>query len=506
MVKLFRIFFFILITLNAVTVRASDTLRIGLALPYNTLDPAQYIDISSIFVASQIFEPLLRIGPYGELIPWLADSWVVSEDRKTYAFQLKKNIRFASGKPLACNDVKYSFARTILTRLDRLTFLKELVGVKNISLDNLDNWAGFRCMSDVDFVILLETPSSFFIYALSDPALYILPASEDELIRNGSFFTATPYGTGPFFVKKFENNAINLEGNSMHWGKKGDYSSAQLFFADKSGDLEKRDALLFISNDSNRSGNVFYKQSYQLPSIVFLGLNIKKPPWNKIENRRLLIESIDWGLLKKKAYPYSYDPLSGSIIPSGIIGHDRNIKPYAYKPNFQKLAALFRLYPAAKCFAVNTRPDFAALQTSFRDIQAPDILLEPIKNSPNRIVQIIKNGELLTFALRAFMNYPDAFLLLEYFQTGHPMNIFGWSNAEYDNLLMQARRSDGRQEKFDIYSRMSTLLREAYVAVPIQSQMNQEILVSNNIYFDGLVNENIMYYQLSRIKNVKVNQ
>ncbi len=503
MVNLFKPLVLSAVLFSTAPAYASETLRIGMALPYTTLDPAKYVDIRSVFVASQIFEPLLRIGPYGDVVPWLAESWVVSEDRKTYTFQLKNNIRFATGAPLTCNDVKYSFARTITSRSDRLTFLKELVGAKNINLDKLDDWAGFRCINGNKFVILLESPSTFFIYSLSDPALYVLPAAERGRIRDGSFFTLSPYGTGPFYVRQLDSEKINLSGNQNYWGRKGGYSSVLLSTVNKTEDATKFDAIIFSKTFDNYNTDYFHKQSCRLSSIVFLGLNTEKPPWDIINNRKIFIESINWNALKKSAYPNSFNRLSGSIIPFGVIGHDPDLQTYPYNPNLTKLSRLFKKYPSAKRLAISTKTDFSVLKKALDETLEPDIALEPIADSPSKIVQIIKNKELQTFVLRPFMNYPDAFLLLEYFKTGNPMNFFGWSNPEYDDLLELARKSDGRHEKYEIYRRLAVLLREAYIAVPIQSQMNQEIFIRNGIRFDNFADENIMYYQLNEVSNDK---
>src|SRR5262245_18840772 len=44
-------------------------------------------------------------------IPYLAKSWEVSEDGKTYTFKLRGDVTFCSGKKLTADDVVYSFKR-----------------------------------------------------------------------------------------------------------------------------------------------------------------------------------------------------------------------------------------------------------------------------------------------------------------------------------------------------------------------------------------------------------
>lgn len=42
-------------------------------------------------------------------------------------------------------------------------------------------------------------------------------------------------------------------------------------------------------------------------------------------------------------------------------------------------------------------------------------------------------------------DYPDPINFLENFQTGHTMNRTGWSNAEYDKLIQEAKKNQMKQ-------------------------------------------------------------
>ena len=44
-------------------------------------------------------------------IPYLAKSWTISEDGKTYTFKLRDDVTFCSGKKFTAADVVYSFKR-----------------------------------------------------------------------------------------------------------------------------------------------------------------------------------------------------------------------------------------------------------------------------------------------------------------------------------------------------------------------------------------------------------
>src|SRR5260221_13433364 len=48
-----------------------------------------------------------------ELVPDLAESFTISDDRKTYVFKLRDRINFQNGRPLVAADIKYSIERAI---------------------------------------------------------------------------------------------------------------------------------------------------------------------------------------------------------------------------------------------------------------------------------------------------------------------------------------------------------------------------------------------------------
>ena len=62
------------------------------------LDPALETDGESFKVCDNIYETLVTFTPENtEVIPGLAESWVVSVDRKTYTFDLRKGVTFHDG-------------------------------------------------------------------------------------------------------------------------------------------------------------------------------------------------------------------------------------------------------------------------------------------------------------------------------------------------------------------------------------------------------------------------
>jgi peptide/nickel transport system substrate-binding protein len=69
---------------------------------YASLNPVD-ADITSL-----IFEGLVRINDYGEPVPQLAESWVISNDGLEYVFTLRQDILWHDGTPFTADDVLYT--------------------------------------------------------------------------------------------------------------------------------------------------------------------------------------------------------------------------------------------------------------------------------------------------------------------------------------------------------------------------------------------------------------
>ncbi|MFK8082805.1 MAG: ABC transporter substrate-binding protein [Granulosicoccus sp.] len=60
-------------------------------------------------VTSQIFASLTRMDENNEIAPYIAESWDISADGKTYTFQIAADAQFHDGEPVTSEDLAFSF-------------------------------------------------------------------------------------------------------------------------------------------------------------------------------------------------------------------------------------------------------------------------------------------------------------------------------------------------------------------------------------------------------------
>ena len=92
---------------NAVT---GGTFNYNLATAPKTLNPLSSTDYYAGVVNGFMVESLaVRNMDTYEWEPWLATSWKVSSDGKTFTFNLRKGVRWHDGKDFTAKDVKFTF-------------------------------------------------------------------------------------------------------------------------------------------------------------------------------------------------------------------------------------------------------------------------------------------------------------------------------------------------------------------------------------------------------------
>ena len=100
----------VLATLACGTPPAATAIRIAHESDVLSLDPAAYAEAATTSVLSNIYEGLVAFDKEMRLVPALAVSWSVSDDR-TWLIHLRQHVRFHDGRMLTASDVKFTLDR-----------------------------------------------------------------------------------------------------------------------------------------------------------------------------------------------------------------------------------------------------------------------------------------------------------------------------------------------------------------------------------------------------------
>ncbi|SDX34770.1 peptide/nickel transport system substrate-binding protein [Amycolatopsis xylanica] len=154
-----------------------------------------------------VYEGLVKLDASGKIVPLLAKSWKISEDRKTYDFELQQGVKFSNGAPFTAADVKFSLERV---KTDWKISIKSKMDV----VDHVE------VVDPAHARVVLTKPSNGWLFDLTGRVGAMFSPSGVADLAN------TPVGTGPYTVaQRRRGDSIVLKQNSAYWGPKPAYST-----------------------------------------------------------------------------------------------------------------------------------------------------------------------------------------------------------------------------------------------------------------------------------------
>jgi peptide/nickel transport system substrate-binding protein len=184
------------------------TIRAGIALPTGAIDPVTVHDSGGYQMIFQAAEFLCVTQPDFTLKPVLAESWTHSDDGTVWIFNLRRGVKFHSGKTMSADDVVATFDR-----------LSDPAGSSNALsvFKGMLSKGGTRKVDDYTVAFHLDSPNGNFPYAVAidNYNAVIQPA---EATGN---YEKTFEGTGPFRMESYEprSGAVFIR-NTDYWGPK----------------------------------------------------------------------------------------------------------------------------------------------------------------------------------------------------------------------------------------------------------------------------------------------
>lgn len=156
-----------------------------------------------------LFQSLLKYDTYtNEFIPYLAESYSISDDKLTYTFVIGNETYWHDGVKVTAEDVKWSFDG--IAKLSNYTkFITGIEGAKEVIDGTADSISGITVNGNA-VTFKLKSVDTTFLYAMSNNLLCILPEHSFEGVAVEDFFTYLPFlenpiGSGPYMV---DENAL----------------------------------------------------------------------------------------------------------------------------------------------------------------------------------------------------------------------------------------------------------------------------------------------------------
>ncbi len=296
-----------------------------------SLDPAVAYEFSGILVAQNVYDTLVAFEgeDLATLKPRLATSWAIRDAGNAWkvTFKLRPGVKFSTGRPLTAKAVAFSFDRVIGLNKSPAFLLKEVAGLKEGDTKAVGN--------DTVEVRLPKTASpqaflsilTFTVGAVVDPDEVL--AHQAGTDRGEAWLRNHSAGTGPYMLERWDPEArAVLVANPNYWGTKPKLSRVIIQHVPETSTQK----FMVASGDADIAANLTPEQAREMVAdanvkvlrgkllqLVYIGMNAKHPPLDKVQVREAIRWSIDYdgivrSLLRGEARKVQ------TIIPEGLFG------------------------------------------------------------------------------------------------------------------------------------------------------------------------------------------
>ncbi len=165
------------------------------------------------YYLTNFYDTLFEYNSEGEVVGVLAEDWSMSEDGKTYTFQIKQGVKFSDGSDLTAEDV----AKSILA-------VPVNLGQYNGSYGRLSTIIEDAVATD-EYTVELHLTQPYYNtlreLCLANP--FGIVSSEqfnDDLTAKQESFRSATYGTGPYmYAGDNDGQTWNFVRNPNYWGE-----------------------------------------------------------------------------------------------------------------------------------------------------------------------------------------------------------------------------------------------------------------------------------------------
>lgn len=410
-----------------------------------------------------LFNGLTGHNGENEVVPALAKSWEFDEDTCTYTFHLEENVRWHDGEPFTADDVKFT--------------IEAIMDPENGS-ENAPNYEDVEEITVLDpytIAFKLSAPNVAFLDYMT---IAVLPKHllEGEDMQTSDFFRS-PVGTGPYKLASWdEGQAITLEKNTDYF--QGEPNIDTIVFKivtdDNAKALQMRSGELDLALLTPKDAQSFIDEAgytcYDMLTSDYRGILFNF--WNEYwQDNRDLIPAVCYGIDREAIIDAvllgqgmaAYGPLQRNVY------NNEDVEHYDYDP--EKARAVLE---AAGCtmgddgfyyrggekvgFVISVgagdqvRVDIAQIAAQ----QLREIGMDVTVEIPTQVDW----GGQMAYLIGWGSPFDADDHTYKVFGTDKGANYSGYSNADVDKYLLEARQSDDPEVRAEAYARFQEALAD----------------------------------------------
>ena len=478
---------------NAETAEAVEggILRIGYTDPPDGINPFVGSNQVSYVIFQEMYPALVQYDEDYQLTGDWAESWTVSDDNRTYTFELRPG-KWSDGTPLTSADAVWTF-ENVLKYKDVSTGLMAgyIDGVESVDAPN-----------DQTLVVTYAKPKATALANLQP--FYILPKHvfEQHVGEGGKGLDKWDMkaegelvGGGPFTVKAYDEKGTTLlERNPGYYGPKPNLDAIgitvyqnpdAMVSAFKAGEIDSMDKVPVTLVDQITAMPDVQVEGGLVPDVVNIGFNANPKKTNQRELldpvvKNAMAHAVNRDKIIETVYNGRAAPAASILTPIAGDYLDPTIEPEAYDlalanqllddAGYTKGADGIRTTPAGErmSYEVLLPTDIEGQQRKFEIIQEDwkaigiETVGKPMDGSAAGAAMMAPDGKYLDFDLHmwSWLGYidPDFMLMTVMCDQFGNWSDTGYCNPEYDALYAQQAAEMDPAKRVAIVHEMQQIL------------------------------------------------
>ena len=469
-----------------------------------TLDPHVSTGKPESYIQDALLEGLISLNPFTlEPEPEMAERWEISEDGRIYRFYIRDDAKWSNGDPLTAEDFEWSWWRALQPALGNL-YVYMLYAVENAeayATGQIDDFGavGVKALEGNILEVTLAEPTPYFLQLLNHHATY--PVHRQTLESIGSPTSrfspwdrpGTMVTNGAFVLDEWiVNRRLAVKKSDNYWDKDEVDLEGIVFYPTENVSTEER---MFRSGQLHRTGTLpldkvpVYRdaenpafQSQRYLGSYFYRFNTTREPFDDVRVRKAMAMTIDRELLLE-TLTHGTDEPAYAITPPGTLGYQPP-KLFSFDPQAAQALLVEAGYPDGEGFPTvellfNTseshRKIAVAIQQMWKEHLNIDISLV---NQEWKVYLDTVNQKEYDLARAGWIgDYVDPNTFLDMWVTDGGNNRTGWSNPDYDRIVLrETPKIADQEERFESFYRAETMLMEAMPIIPIYTYSTKRLV------------------------------
>ena len=459
---------------------------------FTSVDPQIVEDVSGSDIIRDLFEGLFNQDKEGNLVPGVATSYDVSDDKLTYTFHLRDNAKWSDGKPVTAGDFVYAWRRladpnTASPYQWFISIMSLANGDEVMAGDKPVEELGVRAIDDTTLEVTLSQPLPYFVLTTTHASTFPTPkwvideygvdwTKPGNIVSNGAYV----------LTEHVPNERSVRERNPMYWNNDETIIEkvTALVINDENIALQR-----YLAGELDRTGvptgqypalkEKYPDQAVSVPSLCsyyyMFNLRDDAPEWQKDGRvRKALSYAVDRDIIVDKILQGGQIP-AYTFTPGATAGFTVPTVDYAAMTQAERNDAAKAMMDEAG-FGAGNPLDLTLVYNTSEGHKKIAIAISQMWKQTLGVNVTLENMEWKTF-LQARSNgdfdvarggwcgdYNEASTFLDLVTTNSGYNDSKYSNPEVDQLMAEAKTADDPQPN---YTRVEEILAEDMPLIPI---------------------------------------